>query len=98
RQPNVEPIAHAGNQLELPRTSQRAALIASVMPLGVENDRALMAPPSRAMVLVKRPNERPQIDVNSLAEILNLPPRQATLTALLTHGATLAQAAASLGL
>jgi len=96
--PDFEQIADAGKQLELPRISRRAALTASVMPLGVENDRTLMVPSSRAIVLVKRPNEQQPIDINSLAEILNLTPRQATLTALLTHGATLAQAAASLGL
>jgi DNA-binding CsgD family transcriptional regulator len=98
RLPGVEQIADAGRQLDLPRISRRAALTASVMPLGVENDVALMVPPARAIVLVKRPNERPQIDISSLAEILDLTPRQATLTALLAEGATLGQAAASLGL
>jgi DNA-binding CsgD family transcriptional regulator len=98
RRPGLEQIADAGKQLCLPRISPRTALTASVMPLGVENDGALMAPPSRAMVIVKRPNDRPQIDVNLLAGVLNLTPRQATLTTLLAEGATLAQAAASLGL
>jgi len=98
RRPGLEHIADAGKQLALPRISHRAALAATVMPLGVENGAALMVPPSRAIVLVKRPNERPPIDINLLAEVLNLTPRQATLTALLAQGATLAQAAASLGL
>jgi DNA-binding CsgD family transcriptional regulator len=97
RQPALEQIADAGRQLSLHRRSNRAALTASVMPLGAEINPALMAPPSRAIVLVKRPNDRPKLDVNLLAELLNLTRRQAMLTALLAQGATLGQAAASLG-
>jgi DNA-binding CsgD family transcriptional regulator len=85
-------------ELEIPRPSGRRALIATVMPLGVENSEKLLAPLARAMVFVKKPGENLRFDPGKLANIFGLSPRQAALTGLLAQGETLANAATALGI
>jgi DNA-binding CsgD family transcriptional regulator len=96
--PDIQDVITSGEQLDLPRPSQRAALTATVMPVNIEHKSEFLAPPSRAIIFVRKQSDIPRLDVISLAEALNLTPRQATLTALLAQGATLGQAAAKLGL
>ena len=70
----------------------------TVMPLGVENSERLLMPPAHAIVFVKQPDDKPRLDLDRLANIFGLSPRQAALTGLLAQGATLADAAAALGI
>ena len=49
-------------------------------------------------MFVKKQEEKPRIDPSRLANTLGLSPRQAAIAGLLAQGATLAQAAAALGI
>jgi DNA-binding CsgD family transcriptional regulator len=93
----VDAMADAVLELEISGPSARPALIATVMPLGLENSERLLSPLARAIVFVRKPDKKPRLDPIKLGNILGLSPRQAALTALLAEGATLVQAAAALG-
>jgi DNA-binding CsgD family transcriptional regulator len=97
-QADVEEVYDAVSELEIPRPSGRPPLISTVMPLGVENSERLLMPPAHAIVFVKQPEDKPRLDLGRLANIFGLSPRQAALTGLLAQGATLADAAAALGI
>jgi len=97
-QADVEEVYDAVSELEIARPSGRPPLISTVMPLGVENSERLLMPPAHAIVFVKQPDDKPRLDLDRLANIFGLSPRQAALTGLLAQGATLADAAAALGI
>lgn len=97
-QADVDKFGDAVLELKIARPSGRPAMIATVMPLGVENSERLLSPLARAIIFVKKPDEKPRLDLTKLANVFGLSSRQAALTALLAEGATLAQAAAALGI
>jgi DNA-binding CsgD family transcriptional regulator len=97
-QADVEEVHDAVPELEIPRPSGRPALISTVMPLGVENSERFLMPAAQAIMFVKQSDEKPRLDLGKLAKIFGLSPRQAALTGLLAQGATLADAAAALGI
>ncbi|MBW7963595.1 MULTISPECIES: hypothetical protein [unclassified Bradyrhizobium] len=97
-QADVDRFCDATLEVKISRPSGRPAMIATVMPLGVENSERLLSPLSRAIMFVKKPDEKPRLDPTMLTNIFGLSPRQAALTALLAEGATLIQAATALGI
>jgi DNA-binding CsgD family transcriptional regulator/PAS domain-containing protein len=94
----LDEVHDAIPELEISRPSGRPALISTVMPLGVENSERFLMPPAHAIMFVKQPDEKPRLDLGRLANVFGLSPRQAALTSLLAQGATLADAAAALGI
>jgi DNA-binding CsgD family transcriptional regulator len=96
-QAHVDEVYDAAPEVEIPRPSGRPALISTVMPLGVENSERFLMPAAHAIMFVKQPDEKPHLDLDKLANVFGLSARQAALTGLLAQGATLADAAAALG-
>jgi DNA-binding CsgD family transcriptional regulator len=94
---DVQDVACISERFEIPRISKRPPLTATVMPLATETSQRFLAPPSCAIILVKRPTEAPRFDLAELQARFGLTPRQAKLTALLAQGATLSQAGKVLG-
>lgn len=84
-------------RLDIPRACHKSPLTATVVPLDLERSRGFLAPPSRAVIFVKRPPEIPHFDIAELQAQFGLTPHQTKLTALLAEGATLVQAANVLG-
>jgi len=97
RQPSYDEIVNLAAPFELTRRTNSPTLTATVVPLSGENAQRFLAPPSRAVLFVKRSTDAPRADVGELQVRLGLSPRQAALTALLAQGMTLARAAESLG-
>jgi DNA-binding CsgD family transcriptional regulator len=98
RQIEVRDVLKIGERLEIPRTNLRPPLIAIVAPLSVEIGQRLLAPPSRAVIFVKRPQQAPHIDIAEMQDRFGLTPRQAKLTALLAQGNSLSQAGKVMGI
>src|SRR5262249_45043697 len=81
----------------LPRPSRKPALVATVMPLAAGSADMLMAKRGRAIVFVTQPGEPVKLDAETVAVAFGLTQRQAVLAVQLARGASLAQAAAALG-
>jgi DNA-binding CsgD family transcriptional regulator len=80
-------------RLALSRPSGHPPLIVTVVPLHVTPDS-----PSVAAVFIVEPERPAEIDAHLLAAAFGLAPREAALAALLARGASLAEAAARLGI
>ncbi len=94
---DVRDAVSISERLEIPSISERPPLTATVMPLATETSRTFLAPPSCAIILVKRPTGSPHCDIAELQAWFGFTPRQAELAALLAQGTTLSQAVKMLG-
>jgi DNA-binding CsgD family transcriptional regulator len=95
---DVRDAVSISERLEIPSISKRPPLTATVMPLASEISRTFLAPPSCAIILVKRPTGAPHLDLAELQARFGFTARQAELAALLAQGATLSQAGKALGI
>jgi DNA-binding CsgD family transcriptional regulator len=98
RQIDVQDALGMSERIAIPRANRRPPLTAIVVPLGIEGNQRFLAPPSRAVIFVKRPSQVPHIDIAELQARFGLTRRQANLTALLAQGNTLSQAGKALGI